>query len=104
MLDKTLFCVERVAAILTGYPLNGYNMRTLLRAKRNLDQALIAVIERQNKVILLPAFVCTIITEPRPQDGAVGLPLERRSDEVELMSLTILALFVSCLTNYPFPK
>ncbi|KAI0213068.1 hypothetical protein LSAT2_001937 [Lamellibrachia satsuma] len=33
-----------------GYPLNGYNMRTLLRAKRNLDQALIAVIERQNKV------------------------------------------------------
>ncbi|KAK2182971.1 hypothetical protein NP493_329g00033 [Ridgeia piscesae] len=33
-----------------GHPLNGYNMRTLLRAKRNLDQALIAVIERQNKV------------------------------------------------------
>ena len=38
------------AKVDAGHALSGYNMRTLLRAKRNLDQALVAVIERQGKV------------------------------------------------------
>ena len=97
MLDRR-YSVERFVAILAVYLLNGYNMRTLLRAKRNLDQALIAVIERQNKVILILVLCCHQLTRDYKDGDVIAEPL---SGEIEVRMLAFLAL---CITYEQFPK